>query len=224
VSVLVYTFEVAATVTVICLVIAYPVAALIARAQGTWLHVCLGLILIPFWTSVVIRSYAWMVLFQRKGILNSLLIEGGLIDEPLQLMHNNVGVHIGMVQFMLPVMLLPLLGALRNLDRTMLRAAEVLGANPLRTFAHVYLPLSMPGISAGVALVFIMSLGFFVTPALLGGERNMMVSVLIQWEVQRLLNWPVASALATLLLITTIGFYFVYERFSRKAGGAGVMG
>jgi putative spermidine/putrescine transport system permease protein/mannopine transport system permease protein len=223
-KVLLYTFEVATTVTLLCLIISYPVAALVARARGTMLHICLALILIPFWTSVVIRSYAWMVLFQRKGILNRVLIDLDLIDSPVKLMHNNIGVHIGMVQILMPFMILPLLGALRNMDTTLLRAAEVLGANPIRTFIHVYLPLSMPGVSAGVALVFITSLGFFVTPALLGGERNMMVSVLIQWEVQRLLNWPVASALATLLLIATIGFYFLYERFSRKAGGAGVLG
>jgi putative spermidine/putrescine transport system permease protein/mannopine transport system permease protein len=223
-NVLSYTVRVAVSVTLLCLLIGYPVATVVARARGRLLHLCLALILIPFWTSVVIRAYAWLVLFQRRGVINRILMDFGLVQAPLPLMHNDVGVQIGMVQVLLPFMILPLLSAFRNMDTTLLRAAEVLGAGPVRVFIHVYVPLSMPGVSAGVVLVFITALGFFVTPALLGGEKNMTVAVLIQWEVQRLLNWPVASALATLLLVLTIAFYLVYERFARRAGAAGVLG
>lgn len=223
IKVLLYTLQVATTVTLLCLLIAYPVAALIARLRGGWLQLSFALILVPFWTSTVIRTYAWMVLFQRKGMVNGLLIDLGFVDAPLRLMHNNFGVHIGMVHIMLPFMLLPLISAFRNIDPSYMRAAGVLGANPLRSFWHVYLPLSMPGVSAGVALVFITSLGFYITPALLGGARNMMVAVLIEQQVSVVVNWELASALASLLLLVTAGLYILYDRLSRHAGGGGVL-
>ena len=223
IKVLLYTLQVATTVTVLCLLIAYPVAALVARLQGKWLQIAFALILVPFWTSTVIRTYAWMVLFQRKGVINGMLIDMGLIAEPLRFMHNNIGVHIGMVHIMLPFMLLPLISAFRNIDPSYMRAAGVLGANPIRTFWHVYLPLSMPGVSAGVALVFITSLGFFITPALLGGAHNMMVAVLIEQQVTITVNWELASALASVLLLVTAALYIVYDRVSRRAGGGGVL-
>ena len=138
-------------------------------------------------------------------------------------MYNNLGVHIGMVQVLLPFMILPLLSAMRSIDQTKLRAAEILGANPIRVFLHVYLPLSMPGVSAGVLLVFITAAGFYVTPALLGGDRNAMVAVLIEQHVTRTLNWPLASALATILLLISVALYLIYERVSRRAGGLGVL-
>jgi len=222
-KVLFYTLQVATSVTILCLLIAYPVAAVVAKLDGGWLHLCFALILIPFWTSTVIRTYAWMVLFQRKGVLNGLLQEVGLIEQPLKLMHNSIGVHIGMVHVLLPFMILPLVSAFRNIDPSYMRAAGVLGANPLRAFWHVYLPLSMPGVSAGVALVFITSLGFFITPALLGGERNMMIAVLIEQQVTVTVNWPLASALASILLLITAALYILYERVSRRAGGGGVL-
>ncbi|MEM7122335.1 MAG: ABC transporter permease [Pseudomonadota bacterium] len=223
IKVLGYTFQVAATVTVLCLLIAYPVAALIARLRGGWLQISFALILVPFWTSTVIRTYAWMVLFQRKGVINGFLLDLGLVDEPLRLMHNNIGVHIGMVHIMLPFMLLPLISAFRNIDPSFMRAAGVLGANPVRAFWHVYLPLSMPGVSAGVALVFITSLGFYITPALLGGAQNMMVAVLIEQQVSITVNWELASALATLLLLLTVALYILYDRVARRAGAGGVL-
>ena len=223
IKVLGYTFQVAATVTVLCLLIAYPVAALIARLRGGWLQISFALILVPFWTSTVIRTYAWMVLFQRKGVINGFLLDLGLVDAPLRLMHNNIGVHIGMVHIMLPFMLLPLISAFRNIDPSFMRAAGVLGANPVRAFWHVYLPLSMPGVSAGVALVFITSLGFYITPALLGGAQNMMVAVLIEQQVSITVNWELASALATLLLLLTVALYILYDRVARRAGAGGVL-
>ncbi len=224
INVLLYTFEVSTTVTIVCLLISYPMAFVISRARGSLLHLSFALILIPFWTSVVIRTYAWIVLFQRRGVLNDLLIQFGILDQPFRFMYNNLGVHIGMVQVLLPFMILPLLSSMRSIDLTKLRAAEVLGANPFRVFWHVYLPLSMPGVSAGVLLVFITASGFYVTPALLGGARNTMIAVLIEQHVTRTLNWPLASALATLLLAISVILYIAYERVSRRAGGFGALG
>lgn len=211
------TLVVAGSVTLVCLLISYPVAAVVAGFRGGLLNLCFALILIPFWTSTVIRTYAWMVLFQRKGVLNGFLQQMGIIDQPLELMRNFIGVQIGMVHILLPFMILPLLSTLRNIDPVYMRAAGVLGANPIRSFLHVYLPLSMPGISAGVMLVFINALGFFITPALLGSERQMMIAMLIEQQVSVTLNWPLASALSTILLFATIGLYLLYERIQRRA-------
>ena len=222
-NVLLYTFEVSASVTILCLLISYPLAYVISRARGGWLNLCIALVLIPFWTSVVIRTYAWIALFQRRGMINDLLLQFGVIDSPVRFMYNNLGVHIGMVQVLLPFMILPLVSAMRGIDRTKLRAAEVLGANPIRVFLHVYLPLSMPGVSAGVLLVFITAAGFYVTPALLGGDRNAMIAVLIEQHVTRTLNWPLASALASLLLVISVCLFLVYQRVIRRAGGLGVL-
>lgn len=218
-QVLYLTVEIAATVTVLSLLIAYPVAYVIARADGPRLRLLAGLVMIPLWTSVVIRTYAWMVLFQRQGVVNDLLRYFNVIDTPLRLLHSTVGVHIGMVHVMLPFMVLPLAASMRAIDPTLLRAAEILGASPARVFLSVFLPLSMPGVSAGVALVFVTSLGFFVTPALLGGPRNMMAAVLIEQQASTYLNWPLASALATTLLAMTAVIYLGYLSLSRRLEG-----
>jgi putative spermidine/putrescine transport system permease protein/mannopine transport system permease protein len=222
-KVLVYTFQVSVSVTILCLVISYPVAAVISGAKGGWLALAFAFILIPFWTSTVIRTYAWMVLFQRKGVLNGLLLNLDLIDKPLRLMHNSIGVHIGMVHVLLPFMILPLLSALRNIDPNYMKAASVLGANPVRAFLKIYLPLSMPGVSAGCALVFITALGFYITPALLGGPRNMFIAVLIEQQVSVVVNWGVATALASILLVVTVGLYLGYERVAHRMGAGGVL-
>jgi putative spermidine/putrescine transport system permease protein/mannopine transport system permease protein len=218
-QVLYLTVEVAVTVTGLSLLIAYPVAYVIARAEGPPLRWLAGLVLIPLWTSVVIRTYAWMVLFQRQGVLNGLLIHLGLVDTPLPLLHSSLGVHIGMIHVMLPFMVLPLAASMRAIDPALLRAVELLGARPVRVFVSVFLPLTLPGVSAGVALVFVTSLGFFVTPALLGGPRNMMAAVLIEQQASTYLNWPLASALATTLLVVTAVIYLGYLRLSRRLEG-----
>lgn len=221
--VLLYTFRVSLIVTLLCLLLAYPVAWVISSLRGHWLHLCLGLILVPFWTSAVIRSYAWLVVFQRRGALNEALLSLGLISTPLRLVNDGVGMQIAMVHIMLPFMVLPVLSAMWGLDQTLLRAASLLGANPLRQFWHVHLPLTMPGLSAGCVLVFIMSLGFFITPALLGGQ-HIMVAVLIQQQASRLLNWPMASALSSVLLVVTCLLYIGYDHLSRRASGADLLG
>lgn len=217
---LIYTFQTAAIVTLAALVLSYPVAFLISRAQGRWLVIGMVLVLVPFWTSAVIRSYAWLVLLQRRGVVNEIMLALGLIDRPLRLANTDLGTHVAMVQIMLPFMILPLLSAMRGIDPSMLRAAAILGANPWRQFANVYLPLSMPGVGAGCVLVFISTLGFYITPALLGGSSPM-IAVAIEQQVSRLLDWPLASALATVLLVLTCALFMLYERLNRRLAGAG---
>lgn len=214
-----YTFRIAASVTVAALLLSYPVAYVVSRARGSLLHLAIAMILVPFWTSTVIRTYAWIVVLQRRGILNDLLISSGVTDQPIRLMNNGVGMQIAMVHIMLPFMILPLLSAMRGIDETLLRAAAVLGANPLRQFLFVYLPLSLPGVAAGCSLVFISSLGFYITPALIGGP-NMMAAVLIEQQASRLLDWPLASALATILLALTCVLFLVHERMLHRLGAA----
>ena len=197
--------------------IAYPVAYAMAGAEGTKLHVIAAFVIVPLWTSVVIRSYAWMVVFQRRGVLNDALMSLGLTSEPVRFLPGSLAVHVGMVHIMLPFMILPLVANMRAIDRLLLRAAEVIGANPLQAFVRVFLPLSLPGISAGSALVFMMSLGFYVTPALLGGPKHMMAAVMIEQQANGLLNWGLASALSTILLAMTVLIYLAYLRVT---GGA----
>lgn len=218
-QVLLATIQTAATVTALCLLLAYPVAYVMSRLNGSLLQIAAACVIIPLWTSAVIRSYAWMVVFQRKGILNEALIGAGILDDAIRFLPGSFAVHVGMVHIMLPFMILPLLANMRAIDRSLLRAAEIMGASPLVAFAKVYFPLSMPGVSAGVALVFMMSLGFFITPALLGGPQHMMAAVLIEQQANMLLDWGLASSLATVLLVVTGAMYVVYMRLTGNATG-----
>jgi ABC-type spermidine/putrescine transport system permease subunit I len=208
------TVTTAAIVTVLCLLIAYPVAFAMARAKGAKLQIMAAFVIVPLWTSVVIRSYAWMVVFQRRGVLNDALSALGVVSEPVRFLPGSFALNVGMVHIMLPFMILPLLANMRAIDGSLLRVAEVMGANPLQSFLRVFLPLSFPGISAGALLVFMMSLGFYITPALLGGPRHMMAAVLIEQQANGLLNWGLASALSTVLLAVTIAIYLVYVRIA----------
>lgn len=215
VRVLWQTVETAGIVTVLCLILAYPLAYAVSRAEGTRLRLMMIFVLVPLWTSVVIRSYGWMIVFQRQGVLNDFLLSLGLTDARLTLLPGSLAVHVGMVHIMLPFMILPLVASMRGIDHNLLRAADVLGAPPYRRFLEVFLPLSLPGVSAGVALVFMTSLGFFITPALLGGPRLMMAAVLIEEKANIELDWPLASALATTLLLITTALYLIYLRMTR---------
>lgn len=209
------TVQTAALVAAFCLLIAYPMAWEIARAQGARLRLYMVFVLIPLWTSVVIRSYGWMIIFQRQGPLNDALLSAGLIRARLTVLPGQVAVYVGMVHIMLPFMLLPLIAGMRGIDHRLLRAADVLGAGPLRRFWEVFVPLSLPSVKAGVALVFMTSLGFFITPALLGGPRHLMAAVLIEQQANELLDWPLASALSTTLLLVTTAIYLGYSRLLR---------
>lgn len=210
------TFEIAALVTLFCLLLGYPLGFLIATTTPFWATVGFIFVLLPLWTSVLVRTYAWMVLLGRNGVLNRMLIDGGLISTPLPLLHNFTGVLIGMVHVLLPYMVLLIYGAVRRLDPAVVQAAQGLGASTWRVFWRIYVPLTMNGIFAGCVLVFVLSLGFFITPALLGGGRVIMIAVLIEQQVRETLNWPFAAALSAVLLAATLAAYAAAQRFARE--------
>ncbi len=214
ISVLWDSIKIGAFVTLICLALAYPVASWLAQAGRTGLMLGMFFLLLPFWTSVLVRTYAWMVLLGRSGVVNRMLRDWGLIDTPLPLLHNLTGVLIGMVHVLLPYMVLPIYAALIRIDPDLRRAAEGLGAPAWRAFLRITLPLSLTGVFAGCALVFVISLGFFITPALLGGGRVMMIAMLIEQQVREFLDWPFAAALATVLLTVTLAIYAVLARLT----------
>lgn len=209
------TFEIALLVTAICLLLGYPLGFLIATTTPGWMTLGFIFVLLPLWTSVLVRTYAWMVLLGRNGVFNRLLLESGLIADPLPLLNNFTGVLIGMVHVLLPYMVLPVYGAVRRVDPALVAAAEGLGASNARIFRRIYLPLTLPGIFAGAVIVFVLSLGFFITPALLGGGRVMMLAVLIEQQVHETLNWSFAAALSASLLVVTLAVYAVAQRFTR---------
>jgi ABC-type spermidine/putrescine transport system permease subunit I len=209
------TFQIALLVTGLCLLLGYPLGFLLATTTPAWATLGFIFVLLPLWTSVLVRTYAWMVLLGSNGVFNRWLIDAGLISDPLPLLHNVTGVLIGMVHVLLPYMVLPIYGALRRLDPAIVAAAAGLGASNWRIFWRIYVPLTMNGIFAGSVLVFVLSLGFFITPALLGGGRVIMIAVLIEQEVRQTLNWPFASALSAVLLAATLLVYALAQRFTR---------
>jgi putative spermidine/putrescine transport system permease protein len=211
VQVLWITLRVSMVVTVASLVLGYPVAYVLARTDPTRSSLLMSLVLIPFWTSILVRTYAWMVLLGREGIINQFLMRTGAIDEPLKLLNTTFAVYVAMVHILLPFMVLPLYAAIRAIDEDYIRAAQGLGASQVGVFWQVTLPLSLPGIAAGCVLVFILALGFFITPALVGGPKDLMIAVLINQQVD-LFNWPFASALAALLLAAALLIYLVFAR------------
>lgn len=216
------TFLVASVVTAVTVVVAFPVAWMLAIMPPALGSIVFGVIILSMWTNLLARTYAWMVLLQRTGVINRTLMAMGVIHEPLPLINNLTGVTIGMVYIMLPFMILPLVGTLRAIDPMILRAASLCGASPFAAFRRILLPLSLPGIAAGGLMVFVMSLGYFVTPALLGGTSNMMLAEMIAQMIQSLLNWGLGSAAAFILLVFTMALYAVQLRFvgaKRLAGG-----
>ena len=215
------TVRIAVIVTLATLVLSYPIAYFLATATHLGAALGFALVVLPLWTSILVRTYAWMVLLGRNGVVNKSLMAVGIIDEPLALLHNELGVVIGMVHVLMPYMVLPVYAAMRRVDPDLLQAAEGLGAGALRIFYRVFLPLSAQGIYAGCTLVFVLSVGFFITPALLGGGRVIMIAVLIEQQVREVLNWSFASALATVLLVGTIAIYGLAQRaIGERAEGA----
>ena len=184
---------------------------------------CMIAVMLPFWTSLLVRTYAWLVLLQRRGVVNSWGIKLGLWDEPLTLVNNLNGTLIGMVHIMLPFLVLPVYGSMRAIDRDFLKAAANLGASPVRAFWQVFLPLSMPGLVAGVLIVFILCLGFYVTPAVLGGGKVTMVANRIATDIEVFFNWGAASALGVVLFVLTMILLYVAARLvglNRVLGGS----
>lgn len=213
-DVLIRTFVVSISVTILCVLTGYPLAALMARSKGWVANMLLILVLLPFWTSLLVRTSAWVVLLQSRGVVNSGLIWLGLVDpaQPLDLIYNRIGVLIAMTHILLPFMVLPIYSVMKSIPPVYLRAASSLGAPPFSTFWRVYLPMSMPGVSAGGLLVFILALGYYITPALVGGPRDQMVSYFIAYYANQVTNWGMAAALSAILLVAVLILYAIYNR------------
>jgi putative spermidine/putrescine transport system permease protein len=209
-------FKIALIATLFSTFASYPVAYLLVVASPAVRAAMLTCVLLPFWTNVLIRCYAWMLLLQTTGVINTLLVDWlQILTEPLPLVFNFTGVIIGMVHYLVPIDVLILYSVMKGIDLRLLQAAKGLGASPLRAFIEVFVPLSLPGIRASVMLIFVISLGFFVTPALLGGRGEITVAMLISTYFTDVLNWSLGSALAVLLLIFTIAGLSLYFAFQR---------
>ena len=206
------TFQVSAVVTIVCVLLGYPLAYMLAQLPRRAAGICMIFVILPFWTSVLVRTYAWLVILQRNGVVNDALTALGVIDEPLQLVHNFAGVIVGMSHVLLPFLVLPLYASMRAIDRDYIRAAMNLGASPLAAFWQVFFRLSLPGLAAGVVLIFVLCLGFFVTPALMGGGRVIMWALRIQQTVSLYANWGAASALGVVLLVVTLACLWLFAR------------
>jgi putrescine transport system permease protein len=210
--------RIAATATLICLIIGYPMAYAIARAPVSRRAVLLTLVMLPFWTSFLIRVYAWMTLLRPTGLINQWLQALGLITEPLPLMNNEFAVHLGIVYSYLPFMILPLYAAIEKIDGALLDAAADLGSRPADTFRTVTLPLSLPGIVAGCLIVFIPAVGEFVIPDLLGGPDSPMIGRVLWSEFFSNRDWPTASALTVVLLVLLVMPILVFQRLESRVG------
>lgn len=200
-------------VTVFCILVAYPMAYAIICAKGVWKLAILGVVLLPFWTSAVVRNFAWVVILQDRGVLNYLLALVGIA--PVSLLGTSTAVTIGMSQVLLPFAVLPIYTTMQKIDQNLVRAALMLGARPVVAFATVFLPLSLTGVFAGAILVFVLTLGFYVTPAILGSVREAMLPQIIFRQVTDLLAWGRASAMSVVLLVTTIAILGVGAMLTR---------
>lgn len=215
------TFIIAATVTLVCLLIGYPYAMLLVASSGWVRGLLIASVLLPLWTSLLVRTAAWYVLLQDQGLINLALRWLGLIDEPLRLLFTRSGVVIAMTHVLLPFMVLPIYSVLLTIPANLAPAAASLGANPFRSFLHVQLPLSSLGVASGCLLVFMSAIGYYITPALIGGPTDQMISSLIAFFATGSANWGMAAAFGVLLLIPTLLLYVAYDRVtSGKTTGA----
>ena len=214
--ILVRTFEISAIVTVWCLLLGYPLAYWLSTLPARRANILMILVLVPFWTSILVRVAAWIVLLQSAGLVNRALMASGVIEHPLALLFNRTGVIIAMTHILLPFMILPLYSVMKGIPPTYLRAAVSLGSPPLAAFFRVYVPQTYPGIGAGALLVFILSIGYYVTPALLGGADDQMLSYYIAQYTNVNVNWGMASALGAVLLAATLVLYALYRRVTKS--------
>jgi ABC-type spermidine/putrescine transport system permease subunit I len=207
------TLILAFSVALITCLLAYPTAYMLSRLRGFAFSVALWCVLFPLWISVLVRTFAWILLLGENGPVNRLLVSSDLISHPISFLFNSAGVYIGMVHVLLPYALLPIYTAMRNVDPPLLQASDGLGASPFQTFSRVYLPLTMPGVAAGFLLVFLLALGFYITPAMLGGMKNLTVAMLIDLFVTEQLVWPLAAAAAFWLLLLVLLLLLFASRF-----------
>jgi putative spermidine/putrescine transport system permease protein len=212
VQVLGRTFAIASAVTVLCLLLGYPLAYVLATLPARTANVLMVLVLLPFWTSLLVRTSAWIVLLQHEGVINSALLQGGLIDAPLEMLYRRAAVYTAMTHVLLPFMVLPLYAVMRTIPPVHMRAALSLGARPWTAFLRVYAPQTLPGVGAGVLMVFIQALGYYITPALVGGPDDQMLSYFIAFYASKTINWGMAASLSLALLAATVALYYVYDR------------
>ncbi|TIT31690.1 MAG: ABC transporter permease [Mesorhizobium sp.] len=205
------TFKVAFIVTGACVLLGYPLAYMLSQLPRRAASICLIFVILPFWTSVLVRTYAWLVILQRKGLINSWLIDLGVISQPLSLANNFSGVVIGMTHILLPFLVLPLYASMKTIDTDCLRAGMNLGAGPAATFRQIFFPLSLPGLASGVVIVFVLCLGFFVTPALMGGGKVVMWAMRMEQTTSLYSNWGAGAALGVVLLVVTLALLGLFQ-------------
>lgn len=210
--VLLKTLYMAFLITLITMVLAYPTSYYLASLPKSKANLLMIFVLLPFWTSILVRIVSWITLLQQKGVANDLMMYFSIIDQPLDMMFNQFATVVTMTHILLPFMILPLYGSMRSVDQTYIKASSSLGANPFITFFKVYFPLTVPGLSAGAILVFIISVGYYITPALVGGIDGQMISNLIEFHMRSSNNWELASAMGGILLFITITLYWVYDK------------
>jgi ABC-type spermidine/putrescine transport system permease subunit I len=210
--VLINTFQISLIVTILSLLLGFPVAYVLTRMHGLAASLLTAAIILPLWTSELVRSFAWTIILGRQGPLNNALQQVGVIEKPIGLLFNAPAVYIGTTHIMLPFMILPLYSVMKAIDPRLSRAALSMGANPFRAFTNVFFPLSMPGVVSGCLLVFVLATGFFITPSILGSEKETMIAMLIETEARRSLNWGMAAALSVALLASTAVILAVYNR------------
>lgn len=205
------TMLIALMVTVLCALLGYPLAYWTTRLSPVWQVVALGTVILTFWVSILVRTYAWIVILGNGGVVNRWLQSVGLTKTPIEFLYNEFGVMVGMVNVLLPFFVLPLYAAMRRIDRRLLDMAESLGASRLESFWRVFFPLSLPGLGASMVLAFILSLGFFITPAILGGGRVPMVANMMDLLINQFARWQMAAVVSVALLLVTLLFYGIYQ-------------
>jgi putative spermidine/putrescine transport system permease protein len=211
------TFGMAAVVTVACALLGYPLALWMSRLAAGRQLVAIGLVVVPFWISILVRTYAWIVVLGNGGLVNRALKELGLATAPVSFLYNELGVAIGMINVLLPYLVLPLLATMLRVDKRLLHVAATLGASRREIFWRVFFPITVPGLSAAMVLVFILSLGFYITPAILGGGKVPMIANMMDFMINRYPHWELAGAISVCLLLLTLAFYALYQRVRARA-------
>ena len=206
------TFRIALIITLLCVLLGYPLSYYLSTAPPTMANLLMVLVLLPFWTSLLVRTTAWIALLQTNGVINSVLMSGGITSAPLEMLYTEFATIVAMTHILLPFMVLPLYSVMKGIDPSYMRAAMSLGSRPVPAFVRVYFPMTMPGLSAGALLVFIISVGYYITPALVGGTGGQMISNIIAFHMQQSNNWELAAALGSLLLLLIIVLYWIYDR------------
>ena len=208
------TLWISLVVTITCLLLAFPVSYLLATLPLRISNILMVMVLLPFWTSLLVRTTSWIVLLQRNGVVNDIIVWLGIIDDGarIQMVYNQTGTLVAMTQILLPFMILPLYSVMKTISPSYMKAARSLGASPLRAFARVYVPQTVPGIGAGCLLVFILSIGYYITPALVGGQSGQLISNFIAYHMKSSLNWGLAAALGTILLFAVLSLYWLYNK------------